>query len=116
MTLANIADGPVISVDKLAAELKTTKRELGETIGVPPESLSRAERAGSVSTQTALRHLVEILNAVSSAFGNMVIAFAWYRSEPLIGFGGRTPEQIVKDGEFNALRLHVQRRLDGGYA
>lgn len=116
MTLAALADGPTISADKLAVELRTTKKEIGETIGISPESLSRKERLASPTTQTALRRLVEILNAVSSVFGNMIIAFAWYRSEPIVGFGGRTPEQIVKDGEFEALRTHIQRRFAGGYA
>lgn len=116
MSLAELTDGPVISPEKLASELRTTKREIGETIGVPPESLSRKARVASVSTQTSLRHLVEILNAVKPAMGNLVMAFAWFRSEPIIGFGGRTPEAIVKDGEFDALRAHIQRRLAGGYA
>ena len=116
MSLAELTEGAVISPDQLASELRTTKRELGETIGVPQESLSRKARVVSVSTQTALRHLVEILNAVTPVVGNLIMAFAWFRSEPIIGFGGRTPEQIVKDGEFEALRAHIKRRLAGGYA
>ncbi|MEM7444356.1 MAG: hypothetical protein AAF414_13610 [Pseudomonadota bacterium] len=116
MALMDLTDGPVISPDKLAVELRTTKREIGETIGIAPESLSRKARIASAATQTSLRHLVEILNAVTPTFGNLVMAFAWFRSEPIVGFGGRTPEQIVKDGEFDALRAHIQRRLAGGYA
>jgi hypothetical protein len=116
MSLAEITEGALISPDKLADELRTTKREIGETIGVPHESLSRKARIASVSTQTSLRHLVEILNAVRPAVGNLVMAFAWFRSEPIVGFGGRTPEAIVKDGEFEALRAHIRRRLEGGYA
>lgn len=116
MSLLELTDGPLISPDKLAEHLRTTKREIGETIGVPAESLSRRERIRSPSTQTSLRHLVEILNAVRPAFGNLVMAYAWFRSEPLTGFDGRTPEQVVKAGEFEALRAHVRRRLAGGYA
>ena len=116
MSLAELTEGSLISPDKLANELRTTKREIGQTIGIPPESLSRKARIASVATQTSLRHLIEILNAVKPAVGNLVMAYAWFRSEPIVGFGGRTPEQIVKDGEFEALRAHVKRRLEGGYA
>ena len=116
MSLADLTQGTLISPDKLASELRTTKREIGETIGVPQESLSRKTRIASAATQTSLRHLIEILNAVKPAVGNLVMAFAWFRSEPITGFGGRTPEQIVKDGEFEALRAHIRRRLEGGYA
>lgn len=116
MSLAELTQDTLISPDKLANQLRTTKREIGETIGVPQESLSRKTRIASTATQTALRHLIEILNAVKPAVGNLVMAFAWFRSEPITGFGGRTPEQIVKDGEFEALRAHIRRRLEGGYA
>jgi hypothetical protein len=116
MSLAELTQDALISPDKLARELRTTKREIGETIGVPQESLSRKARVASAATQTSLRHLIEILNAVKPAVGNMVMAFAWFRSEPIVGFGGRTPEEIVRDGEFEALRAHIKRRLEGGYA
>jgi len=116
MSLAELTHDDLISPDKLAVELRTTKREIGQTIGIPQESLSRKARIASAATQTSLRHLVEILNAVKPAVGNLVMAFAWFRSEPIVGFGGRTPEEIVKAGEFEALRAHIRRRLAGGYA
>ena len=116
MSLAALTEGPDISSELLVAQLRTTKRELGETIGVAPESLSRKSRRSSPSIQMQLRHLVEILNMVSGQFGNLIMAYAWYRSEPIIGFGGRTPEEIVKHGNFNGLRAHILRRLDGGFA
>ena len=116
MKLADLTDGDLISPDKLASKLLTSKREIGETIGVSGESLSRKERISSRATQTSLRHMIEILIAVTPMVGNLVMAYAWFRSEPIVGFDGRTPDQIVKDGEFDALRAHVQRRLAGGYA
>lgn len=116
MTVSIPTNDAKISPDKLAVELRTTKREIGQTIGISEESLSRKARIASPATQTSLRHLVEILNAVKPAVGNLVMAFAWFRSEPIVGFGGRTPEEIVKDGEFEALRAHIARGLEGGYA
>lgn len=114
--LSDVIEGPVISPDRLADAMRTTKKEIGTTLGLSPQSLSRKDRVATASVQTALRHLLEILNAVTPSFGNTLLAFAWFRSEPIEGFGGRTPEEIVKDGEFDALRAHVSRKLEGGYA
>jgi len=114
--LIDLTEGNIISPDKLAATLLTTKREIGQTIGISGESLSRRERVRSPATQTSLRHMIEILIAVTPMVGNPVMAYAWFRSEPVIGFGGRTPDQIVRDGEFDALRAHIRRRFEGGYA
>ena len=116
MELIDLTDGDLISPDKLASKLRTSKREIGETIGISPESLSRKERVSSNATQTSLRHMIEILISVMPMVGNLIMAYAWFRSEPVIGFGGRTPDQIIKDGEFEALRAHIQRKLEGGYA
>ena len=116
MQMRELIDDRLISPDRLAQHLKTTKREIGETLGISPESLSRRQRIASVSVQTSLRHLIEILNTVAPAVGNSLMAYAWYRSEPIRGFGGRTPEEIVKDGETDALKSHILRRLEGGYA
>lgn len=75
MRLIDFIDGGLISPDKPAARLRTSKREIGETIGVPPESLSRKERGSSRATQTSLRRLIEILNSVTPLVGNMIMAY-----------------------------------------
>ncbi len=62
MILEKVADGALISVDKLARELRTSKAEIGKTIGVSPESLSRKARLTSPATQSALRRLLEVLS------------------------------------------------------
>lgn len=116
MEMRELIEDQLISPDRLAEHLKTTKREIGKTLGISPESLSRRQRIASVSVQMSLRHLIEILNTVVPAVGNSLMAYAWYRSEPIGGFGGRTPEEIVKDGETDALKSHILRRLEGGYA
>lgn len=116
MQLNMLTEGDFISATKLADALLTTKKEIGQTIGIPPESLSRQARLKSPTTQTALRRLIEILNAIQPFAGNQIMAYAWFRSEPIPGFGGRTPDQILRDGEGEALRAHIQRRMAGGYA
>ena len=58
----------------------------------------RPDRVASAKTQKRLREMVEILNRVEPRFGSPLIAYAWYRSEPLAGFGGLTAMQLVRDG------------------
>lgn len=52
--------------------------------------MQRKERVRSDKTQRRLREIVEILNKVEPRFGSALIAYAWYRSEPLSGFSGQT--------------------------
>jgi hypothetical protein len=58
----------------------------------------RPDRIASPRTQKRLREMVEILNRVEPRFGSALIAYAWYRSEPLAGFGGLTAMQLVREG------------------
>ena len=62
------------------------------------DAVQRRDRVGSDRTQRKLREMVEVLNKVEPRFGSSLIAYAWYRSEPLPGFSGQTAMQIVKDG------------------
>ena len=38
------------------------------------------------------------INKVEPRFGSALMAYAWYRSEPLPGFSGQTAMQLVRDG------------------
>ena len=110
-----LTDGDLISPDKLASKLRTSKREIGETIGIPSESLSRKERVSSNATQTSLRHLIEILNAVTPMVGNLVMAYAWF------ALGGPAQGWFIASGAVYVLgtflvtlfgNVPMNRRLD----
>jgi len=81
-----------------AASRKPAKEEVARTGGLGRNALIRADRVQSPKTQKRLREMVEILNRVEPRFGSALIAYAWYRSEPLAGFGGLTAMQLVRDG------------------
>ena len=49
----------------------------------------RKDRIASQKTQKRLREMVEILNKIELRFGSDLIAYAWYRSEPLAAFRDR---------------------------
>lgn len=113
--LKQYTDEDLISPDRIATHLRTTKQEISQTLGISPEALTRKRRIKTPAVQSSLRKFIETLNTVTPMAGNALMAYAWYRSASIIGFGGRTPAEIVKDGEADALRNHILRRLDGGY-
>ena len=39
--------------------------------------------------------MLEILNRVEAETGSLLAAYAWFRSEPLPGFGGATPDLLL---------------------
>lgn len=116
MNLNELVDGSLISPDKIALALKTTKREISHTLGIVPEALTHKRTIQSPAVQTSLRHLVETLNTVTPAVGSPLMAYAWFRSEAIVGFGGRTPAEIIQDGEAEGLKAHILRRMEVGYA
>ncbi len=49
-------------------------------------------------------------------FGSVLIAFAWYRSEPLPGFSGQTAMQLVKSGRADEVLEYIDAVDAGIYA
>jgi predicted NUDIX family NTP pyrophosphohydrolase len=63
-----------------------------------------------------LREIDEILARVAGWASGPAQAFAWYRSEPLPAFGGRTAESLVTSGELATLRDYLDSIALGGFA
>jgi hypothetical protein len=98
MALIEYAEDGLFSPAKIAATLRTTRDEIARTIGLGRDALIRRDRIGSDRIQRRLREMVEVLNKVEPRFGSALLAYAWYRSEPLAGFSGQTAMQLVRDG------------------
>lgn len=113
MDLAALAEEEGISPKKLAGTLLTTTAELGSSVGLPRDALSRADRVFSVKTQQRLRGLTEIINKIEPRFGNALLAYAWYRSEPIPGFGGNTAMQMVRAGHQDDVLTYIDS-VDAG--
>ena len=43
-------------------------------------------------------------------------AYAWFRAEPLPGFGGATPDQLLREGRAAHVHAYLDRIMAGGYA
>ena len=98
MVLAMYAEDGVFAPKKIAATLRTTSEEVARTVGLGKDAIQRKDRVRSDRTQRRLREMIEILNKVEPRFGSSLVAYAWYRSEPLAGFSGQTAMQLVRDG------------------
>ncbi|MDN5928122.1 MAG: MbcA/ParS/Xre antitoxin family protein [Hyphomicrobiales bacterium] len=98
MGLAQYADEGVFAPRRIAEALRTTSEEVARTAGLGKDAIQRKDRIRSGKTQRRLREMVEIINKVEPRFGSALMAYAWYRSEPLAGFSGQTAMQLVRDG------------------
>ena len=98
MSLEAFAENGRFAPSRIATALRTTLDEVARTVGLGRDAVMRQDRIASPKTQKRLREMVEILNRVEPRFGSALIAYAWYRSEPLAGFGGLTAMQLVREG------------------
>lgn len=98
MGLARYADDGLLAPRKIAEALRTTSEEVARTAGLGKDAIQRKDRVRSDRTQRRLREMVEIINKVEPRFGSAMMAYAWYRSEPLPGFSGQTAMQLVRNG------------------
>ena len=95
MSLTIYTDHGRFAPKKIAGVLRTTSEELARSLGLGKDAVQRKDRIASDRTQRRLRQMVEIINKVEPRFGSPLLAYAWYRSEPLAGFDGQTAMQLV---------------------
>lgn len=98
MSLARYQDEGLFSPRKFAEVLHTTSDEIGRAAGLRRDAVQREDHIRSGKTQRRLREVAEVIHKVEPRFGSALMAYAWYRSEPLPGFSGLTAMQLVKDG------------------
>ena len=63
-----------------------------------------------------LREIQDILNRVEAETCSPLAADAWFHSKPLPGFGGATPDSLVREGRAEDLHAYLDRIMAGGYA
>ncbi len=116
MHFQEFIEDQVFSPTLVADTLRTTKSEVAATLGLGKDAFTRASRIRARKSQVRLRQMLEILNRVESATGSPLAAYAWFRAEPLPGFGGATPDQLLRDGRADDVHAYLDRIAAGGYA
>ena len=116
MQFQEFVDDHVFSPALIADALRTTKSEIAGTLGLGKDAFTRASRIRARKTQVRLRQMLEILNRVEAVTGSPLAAYAWFRAEPLPGFGGATPDALVREGKADHVHAYLERIMAGGYA
>mgnify|MGYP006281049075 FL=1 len=116
MSLAQYATEGRFAPLRIAEALRTTIEEVARTAGLGKDAVQRKDRIGSDKTQRRLREMVEVINKVEPRFGSALIAYAWYRSEPLSGFSGQTAMQLVRSGRVDDVLDYIDAVDAGVYA
>lgn len=98
---------------QIAEILMTTREDVARSAGLGRDAIQRKERIGSQKTQKRLREMMEIINKTEPRFGSALMAYAWYRSEPLAGFSGRTAMQLVHEGRAGEILDYIDA-VDAG--
>jgi hypothetical protein len=110
---ARITEGPGFSPRLIAERLLTTVDDVARSTGLGRDALSRKDRIATPKTQTRLREMMEILTRVSPRFGSDLLAYAWYRAEPLAGYGGMTAMHLVREGRAHEVMDYIDA-VDAG--
>lgn len=113
MGIEAFAENGQFAPNRIAAALRTTRDEVAQTVGLGRDAVMRADRIATPKTQKRLREMVEILNRVEPRFGSALIAYAWYRSEPLAGFDGLTAMQLAREGRADEVMDYIDA-VDAG--
>lgn len=117
MQLQDVIEDQAFSPALIAGALRTTKAEIAGTLGISQDALSRSTRVRSRKTQTRLREMMEILRRIEDYTGcSALVAYAWFRSQAVTGFAGRTPDRLVREGNARYVHAYLDRVMDGGYA
>ncbi len=116
MGLAQYADQGLFVPQKIARAFRTTSEEVALSAGLGRDAVQRKARVGSDKTQRRLREMIEIINKADPRFGSALMAYAWYRSQPLPGFSGQTAMQLVKDGRAAEVLEYLDAVDAGVYA
>lgn len=116
MRYQELVEDQVFSPTLVADALRTTKSEIAATLGLGRDAFARTSRVRARKTQIRLRQMLEILNRVETATGSPLAAYAWFRSEPLPGFGGATPDHLLREGRTDHVHAYLDRIMAGGYS
>ena len=116
MRFQEFVDDQVFSPALIADALRTTKSGIAGTLGLGKDAFTRVSRIRARKTQVRLRQMLEILHRVEAATGSPLAAYAWFRAEPLPGFGGATPDALVREGRADHVHAYLDRIMAGGYA
>jgi Protein of unknown function (DUF2384) len=95
-SLRSHSDPECISQAALAARLKLGKSAFAKLLRVHRNHLENGDKSAKV--QIRLIEIIGILSQATTLCGDVDTAIFWFRNNPIVEFGYRTPMQIVEAG------------------
>jgi hypothetical protein len=118
---ARLSDGVIgadgsIEPDRLSDLLLIPMSELRDVVGLQLLDVSAPAEWTSPSVQDRLRQIVQILDFILPWCGSAPQAFAWFHSQPIPSFGGRTADGVVREGHGDHVLSYLEGLAAGGFA
>ena len=104
---------------------RISPRRMSQALGMPLNELARvvhlhrntlARTPLSPKVQGRLGEIARIIAFAAELTGDSGRAVVWFRHQPLAGFDCKTAEQLVEDGQADAVLKHLGMLRDGVYA
>lgn len=73
-------------------------------------------RGGGLWRGATIEGDVTIIARATELLGDEPRAIAWFRFQPLPGFDGKTAEELVAEGQAEAVLNHLDALENGGFA
>lgn len=105
-----------IAPDKLALRLNISTDVLAHALGLSSASVCSKAGARKRDIQRRLQDLESIMDLAIPWTGSQSAALAWFRSQPLPSYGGKTAQELVSDGRGESVKTYLHRVRVGGYA
>lgn len=106
--------GGGLSPNRVSGALNMSVADLSRVTRLHRNTLTRTP--GSPFVQARVGEVARIVAQAAEIIGDDDRAAIWFRHQPLAGFDGRTAEELVGAGHGDAVLMHLDTLLDGGYA
>lgn len=111
---------------KVNTDTQNQIRELIVSVGVSSKDFcacigsAESDLSGSITDITArrLQAIIEIFDCVGAWFDTPAETWEWFTSQPIIGFNGKTPAEVVRlngDVGMEALKQFFKSKELGGF-
>lgn len=111
--LDDIRDGDMIAPKRMAARLRLPMTRLSRLAHLNRNTM--ATRPESLAVQEKLGEIARIITRAAELAGDEGKAIIWFRHQPIPGFG-KTAEQLVEDGEAEAVLWTLDSMDEGVYS
>ena len=112
--LDSVREGGMIAPRRMAERLRLPMTGLAKLTHLNRNTLSA--KAGSPAVQAKLGAIARIIARAAEMSGEEGRAIIWFRHQPIVGFAGKTAEQLVEEGHSEAVMQYLEGLENGVYA